>query len=485
MSRRYAFSCGRILRAIRNHRGAFTLIEMLVVLAIIGILAGMILPALSRARETARRAHCMSNLNQIGQTMAQYVIPSDDYLPSWACYGSTQGTVRSTGDIAYPLLNYDGFPAGLPPQGYASNPTALSHHGVSRHMVVAYSYGFPQQVTAFPGQLGQRTITATNLAPTRLPGVSPAEYQPNFMPVGLGILVSRNYLTDVHVLDCPSMRSGATTYYNSPMANNTQLQINEYVYDPAQWRKIVGSPALGTPEQEFLIGDGTQLFQTGQTAQPAAPTEQNQNPAPVSSVVALLSSYSYRDTPFYYDPNPCQGTRFYTAGADASGLDDGSSGIAGVPGKCAVPLDSIGVPGGDKGTLAFKGNQVFPEFMTPVFKTTRALQGRAICSDTFDYAWSSTISTGFLPGGGLAGMAHKDGYNILYGDNHAKFYDDGDHQISAFHRWNTSYSYTSVLDGNRYSPPTLLGVDDLTISSPTSQLVWNLFDRQAGIDVGN
>lgn len=85
-------------------RKAFTLIELLVVIAIIALLAAILFPVFSRAREQARRASCSSNLRQIGLGMMQYTQDYDEYLPPNETRPATRAETRCIFELIQPYI---------------------------------------------------------------------------------------------------------------------------------------------------------------------------------------------------------------------------------------------------------------------------------------------------------------------------------------------------------------------------------------------
>ena len=76
----------RYLKSVSSGRrqSGFTLVELLCVIAIVGLLAGILFPVLQRARENARRSGCMTNMKQLGLAFTQYAQDYDERLPTSA-----------------------------------------------------------------------------------------------------------------------------------------------------------------------------------------------------------------------------------------------------------------------------------------------------------------------------------------------------------------------------------------------------------------
>ena len=96
------------LMTMKERRG-FTLIELLVVISIIALLIGLLMPALSWARRSSRRAACLSNLHQIGLAFQTYLPDNDDILPYVLPFDKQEGDESLLSELDMYITNNDVF----------------------------------------------------------------------------------------------------------------------------------------------------------------------------------------------------------------------------------------------------------------------------------------------------------------------------------------------------------------------------------------
>jgi prepilin-type N-terminal cleavage/methylation domain-containing protein len=245
--------------SIQTKPGGFTLIELLVVIAIIAILAAMLLPALARAKQSALRIQCTSNLKQWGLAVTMYAGDNADFFPD-----NTQPGARDLGWMAYNFTNVF-YSVYLYPNRPGSSVTSERARN---------------DVMSCPTDVVHRAVEAANTFPNLigynyLPYRSPNGWNYNAFGLGNWCLNRKKLNREFHkapVMTDRLQKVSSTGWYDAPYgilypdschAGNAAVPIGgNFLFEDGhvEWRKFSASNIAGTIDSGSTGPGGTGTY---------------------------------------------------------------------------------------------------------------------------------------------------------------------------------------------------------------------------------
>jgi prepilin-type N-terminal cleavage/methylation domain-containing protein len=209
--------------SVMRRRHGFTLVELLVVIGIIAILIAILLPALSRAREAAKKTTCLSNIRQLGDSFRLYAAQNKDIIPI-GCVGNTTISTAEK-QFSYVVKWSNAGNATITQMGHlalaglAKSPK--TYYCPSEESDPIFMYDSPVNVWVFdkkpehPGLFG--------------PGYGHLRFGYNTRPIAVWFITAANAVP--HIFSCPDYASNQIGYPRQSKLKNKAI-LSDIVISP-------------------------------------------------------------------------------------------------------------------------------------------------------------------------------------------------------------------------------------------------------------